>query len=80
MDGALNLLAIGIEKKFVRIKTMALLGSIRAIHPVSIQLAWAHFRQVAVPDHVRLLGKWDAKCFAPARVVKQTEFNFLGMF
>src|SRR5579863_760895 len=36
MDGPLNLLAIRIQKKFMVIETMTLLGSIRARYPVSV--------------------------------------------
>src|ERR1700682_6085287 len=38
-DGSLNLLAIRVKQELVVIKTMALLRGVRAIHPVSVQLA-----------------------------------------
>ena len=76
-DGSLNLLAVGIEQKFVVIKTMPLLGSVRAIHSISVQLAGTHFWQIAVPDHVGLLGKRNAKSFTSARNVEQAKFHFL---
>jgi hypothetical protein len=76
-DSPLNLLAVGVEKKFVMIKTMALRWRIRAIDPVSVQLAWTDFWQVAVPNHVSLLRKPDAKRFTFPRDVKKTEFHFL---
>jgi hypothetical protein len=76
-DGSLNLLAIRIEQKFVVIKTMALLGSIRAVDTVSIQLAGTHFWQIPMPHHVSLLGKRDAKRLPPSGVVKQAKLHFL---
>src|SRR5260370_41407091 len=38
-DGSLNLRAIRVKQELVVIKTMALLRGVRAIHPVSVQLA-----------------------------------------
>src|SRR5271157_953239 len=60
VQSSLNLLAIRIEKKFVGIKTVPLLGCVRAIDAVPVQLSRPNLRQVAVPDHVSLLGKRDA--------------------
>jgi hypothetical protein len=78
-DGSLNLLAIGIKKKFVVIKTMALLGGIRAIHPVCVQLTGTYFWQVTVPDHVSLLGKRGVKRLTFPRNIEQTKLHFLGV-
>jgi hypothetical protein len=77
MDGSLNLLAIRIQQKFVVIKTMALLGSIGAIYPVSVQLAGTSSWQIAVPYHVCLLGKRDAKILTSPGAIKQAKLHFL---
>lgn len=69
-DGSLDLLAIRIQQKFVVIKTMALLGSIGARYPISVQLAGTSSWQIAVPYHVCLLGKWDAKTFTCPGAIK----------
>src|ERR1700733_6333281 len=76
-DSPLNLLAVGVKKKFVVIKTMALRRRIWAIDPVSVQLSRTDLWQIAVPDHISLLGKPDAKRFTFPRNVKKTEFHFL---
>jgi hypothetical protein len=56
---------------------MALVGSIRAIDPVSIQLAGPHFREVAMPNHVCLFGKLNPKILPSARTVKEAKLYFL---
>ena len=61
------------------IKSMALFRGVGAVHPISIQLAGAHLGQVAVPDHVGLLGKRNAKGLAFSSNVEQAELHFLGV-
>src|SRR5271155_4991400 len=76
-DSSLNLLAVGVEQKFVVIKSVPLLRSVGAKHAVPVQLAGTHLGQVAVPDHVCLLGKRNAEDFTFASNVEQAKFNFL---
>src|ERR1700683_3094911 len=78
-DGPVYLLAIGIQQKFVMIKTVALLGSIRAIDAVSVQLAGTYFWQIAVPYHISLLRKRDAKTLASPCAVKQAKLDLLSV-
>src|SRR5579863_2135229 len=59
------------------IETMALLRRIRTIHPVSVQLTRTNFWQVAMPDHVSLFRKRNAKSLTLAGDIKQTEFHLL---
>ncbi len=79
-DGSLNLLAIGVEQKFVVIESMALLGRVRAKHAVPVQLAGTHFGQVAVPDHVCLFGERNAKRLAFPGNVEEAKLHFLRVF
>ena len=76
-DGSVNLLAIGVEQKFVVIESVALLRRIGPKHAVPVQLAGTYLRQVAVPDHVSLLGKRNAKRLPFSRNVEQAKFHFL---
>ena len=76
---SLDLFAIGIEQKLVGIETMPLLRSIRAIHTVAVYLAGAHFGQVPVPDHIRLLGKGNAHRLTFPRSVEQAKLDFFRM-
>jgi hypothetical protein len=76
-DGPLNLLAVGIKQKFVMIETMTLLGSIRAVDAVSIQLAGTYFRQISVPYHVSMFGQRDAKILMFPVAVKQAKLHLL---
>ena len=76
---SLDLFAVGIEQKLVGIETMALLGSIRAIHTVAVHLAGPHFGQVTVPDHIRLLGKGNANRLTFPGSVEQAKLDFFGM-
>src|SRR5580698_8435339 len=78
-DGSLNLFSVRVEQKLVMIKAVTLRRSIRAEHPITIKLTRTHFRQVAVPDHIGLLRKWNAKQFTLSRRVEQTELHFLGV-
>src|SRR5271166_6413001 len=46
VQGSLKLLAIRIKKKFVWIKAMAAFGSVRAIHPIPVQLAGTNLGKI----------------------------------
>ena len=50
-------LGVGIQDQLVRVEAMAEVRRVRAVHAVAVQLARMHVRQVAVPDHVGLLGQ-----------------------
>ena len=76
-DRSLNLLAVRIEQKFVMIKSMPLLGRVWAKHSIPVQLAGTHLGQVAMPDHIRLLGKRNAEDLTFAGNVEQAKFHFL---
>ncbi len=78
-DGALNLLAIGIEQKFVVIKTLALVGSIRTIDAVSIQLTGTNLWQISVPYHVSLFGQRHARILTSPAIIKQAKLYLLRM-
>jgi hypothetical protein len=52
-------LRVGVEDELVRIEAVAALRGEGAVDPVAVQLARVDVRQVAVPDHVGLLGQRD---------------------
>src|SRR5205807_2355208 len=79
VQGSLKLLAVGIKKKFVMVETLALLWSIRTVNTISIQLSRTHLRQVAMPDHIGLLRKWNTKRLPFSRHVEKAKLNFFSM-
>ena len=50
---------VGIHQDLVRIEAMPVVGIVRTVHAVAVQLAGAHVRQIAMPAHVGLLGERD---------------------
>src|ERR1700738_3578823 len=71
-------LGVRIEQQFVRIEAQSALGKVGSVHPITVQLARAHARQVDVPGTVGAPTEADALFVVPRRV-EQTEFDELGM-
>jgi hypothetical protein len=57
-----------------------LLGSVRTVDPIPIELTRSSFGKVAVPDHVGLFRKGDAIDLTPARNVKEAKLDFFRVF
>jgi hypothetical protein len=77
---SLNLLAIRIEKKFMGVEAMTVFGGVWTVDSVSVELAGTTFWQIAVPDHISLLGERDAESFTSSGIIEQAEINFFRMF
>src|SRR3989440_12188821 len=70
-------LGVGIEQELVGIEAVAVLGLIRAVNAVAIELSGRNVIEVAVPDVLAALGKFDALELAPALAVEQAKLDFL---
>src|SRR6516164_3759744 len=64
---------IGIEQQLVGVKSMALLGRVRTVHAITVELSWRNVGQVTMPDIFAALE------FAAALGVEQTELDLLSI-
>ena len=80
-DPAADHLRIGIQHELVGVEPIAEVRRKRAVHPIPIQLAGMDVRQVAVPDHVGLLGQRDGERFdLGVHRVEEAQLHPRGMF
>ena len=70
-------LGVRIEQELVGIEAVAVLGLIRAVNAVAIELPGRNVIEVAVPDVLAALGKFDALELAPALAVEQAKLDLL---
>jgi hypothetical protein len=62
---------VRVEQQLVRVETVPLVGPVRPMHPVAIQLAGTDFGQIGMPDLIGLLGNPDSLLFQPPAGVEQ---------
>src|SRR5205823_4561842 len=70
-------LGVRIEQELVGIEAVAVLGLIRAVNAVAVELPGRNVIEVAVPDVLAALGKFDALELAPALAVEQAKLDLL---
>jgi hypothetical protein len=67
---------IGIQQHLARVEPVPVLGFVRAVDAVSVQLPRKHIRQVSVPSQIGLVRQSNAMQLAfRIRSVKQAEFH-----
>ena len=66
---------IGIEQQLVGIEAVAVLGRIRAVHAIAVELAGRDVVEIAVPDVFGTLRQFDALELAAALAVEQAELD-----
>src|SRR5205823_5887525 len=67
--------SVRIEQQLVRVETMSLFGSIRAMNAVAVQQARSRFGQIAVPHHVGTFGERKTLQLATAARVEDDEID-----
>src|SRR4051795_13271460 len=72
---ARNPTRIGIEQQLVAIEAMTVLGLVRAVNPVAIELTGRDVIEVTMPDILAALGQCDTLEFAPPLIVEQTKLH-----
>jgi hypothetical protein len=79
LDRADETLCIGIEQQLVGIEPVAVCRLIGAMHPVGVDGSRLRVRQIAVPDLVGELRKFDAFEFGLPGLVKQAQLDPVGV-
>ena len=68
-------LGVGVEQELVGVEAVAVIGVVRPVHPVTVELPEPAVGQVAVPDPVRPLPKLDPlDLLLPGRI-KETKLH-----
>ena len=68
---------IGIEQQLVGVEAVAVLGLIRPVNAIAVELAGRDVVQIAVPDILGALRQFDAFEFAAALAVEQAKLDLL---
>src|SRR5947209_1823970 len=68
---------VGVEQQLVWVEAVALLGRIRPMHAIAVELPGRDVVEVTVPDVLGALGKLDAFEFAAALAVEQAQLDLL---
>ncbi len=80
VHGASDGFRVRIDQQLVRVEAAPLLRRVRPGHAVAIQLAWAHVRQIAVPNAVRAHRERDAnRLLRGAWRIEQAQFDSGGL-
>jgi hypothetical protein len=70
---------VRVEQQLVGVVAVALLGLVRPMRAVAVQLPGLQALEVAVPDAVSALGELDTRQLAAAAGVEQAQVHLLGM-
>ena len=77
--GAVQRLGVGVEQQLVGVEAVAVLGIVRAVDAVAVDLSRAGVGQITVPDLIGTGRQQDARNFARRVGVEQAQFNRRGM-
>ena len=81
LDDAADGLGVRIEDDLVVVEAVPLVRSVRAKHPVAVELPRADVGEIHVPNEVGVLLEPDAVCLdSRSRVVEETEVHGGGVF
>src|SRR4029077_2956193 len=70
-------LGIGVEQQLVGVEAVAVLGVVRPVNAIAVELSGRNIVQGAVPDILGAFGQFDAFDFATPLIVEQAKLNFL---
>jgi hypothetical protein len=75
----MDLLGVGVEKKFVGVISQSFRRFMSTVHTVSVDQARTSLGKVAVPDLVRLFRHLDAVSLTAARLSIEAQLDLLCM-